>query len=349
MRYLTDSSQFSEVPLNELPTRHDIISITRRPRRNRSNESIRSLVCETHLAPEQLISPLFVKDSPGIDPIKSMPDVYRFSIDALLKEVEELLNAGVRTINLFCFNEESKKDYFGTEATRACNLLQRSITAVKTRFPEVLVMADIALDPFTTHGHDGLIDPYGTVLNDPTLIALGQMSLRACEAGVDFISPSDMMDGRIGFIRKLIDSNGFATVGILSYCVKYTSALYGPFRDALESSPKIGDKKNYQLNPANSREALLECLLDEQEGADLLLIKPAITSLDIIAKLRSQTMLPIGAYQVSGEYSMIKAAAERGWIDGPRMMLESLTAIRRAGADFILTYAAKEAALALKR
>ena len=339
--------QTSNQLLNNTPMQQGIFDIPRRARRNRWNPAIRGLTCETRLSPEQLIAPVFVTNMPGKQAISSMPGVFRHSIESLLKEVEELLQVGVQSINLFCFNEEEKKDPFGTEAYRKENLLQRSIQAIKNRFPEMLVMADIALDPFTIHGHDGLIDDFGIVLNDPSLIALGEMSLRAAEAGADLISPSDMMDGRIGYLRKVLDNAGFCTVGILSYCVKYTSALYGPFRDALESSPRIGDKKNYQMNPANAREALFECKLDEEEGADLLLIKPAITSLDIIARLRMQTLLPIGAYQVSGEYSMIKAAAQNGWIDGDLMMMESLLAIRRAGADFILTYAAKNVATTL--
>lgn len=333
--------------LTDVPMQQGIFEIPRRPRRNRTSDSWRGLAQETRLAASQLIAPLFVMNTPGKQPISSMPGIYRHSIDSLLQEIEELQAYGVQAVNLFCYNENEKKDHLGTEAYRTGNLLQRSIQAIKSRFPKVLVLADIALDPFTSHGHDGLIDASGIVLNDPSLVALTEMSLRAAEAGVDLVSPSDMMDGRVGYIRKQLDSHGFHGVGILAYCVKYTSALYGPFRDALDSAPQIGDKKSYQMSPANVREALLECALDEEEGADMLLIKPAITSLDVIARVRTQTNLPLGAYQVSGEYSMIKAAAEKGWIDGDRMMMESLIAIRRAGADFILTYAAKDAAKSL--
>jgi porphobilinogen synthase len=229
------------------------------------------------------------------------------------------------------------------------NLLQRTISALKKELPELCVMADIALDPFTTHGHDGIVDDSGYVVNDITIKALAEMSLRAAEAGCDIVSPSDMMDGRIKGIREVLDKEGFTNVGILSYAAKYASSLYGPFRDALDSSPQFGDKKSYQMNPANWREALLECALDEQEGADLLLIKPALSNLDIIAKVRAETNLPLGAYQVSGEWAMMKAASQNGWLDFDRLLLETLLCIRRAGADFIFTYGAKAAATLLNK
>jgi porphobilinogen synthase len=273
-----------------------------------------------------------------------MPGVIRFSLHDLLGEVEELLKLGVRAVNLFCHIPNEKKDPFGCEAYRSDGPLPRAIKMLKERFPGLLVIADIALDPFTDHGFDGLVDERLAVLNDPTLVALGYMALRAAEAGADLIAPSDMMDGRVAYLRKVLDEKGFCQVGILSYAVKFASSLYSPFREALDSAPKRGDKRTFQVNPANAREALLECMLDDQEAADMLLIKPAITSLDIIAKLRPITFLPIGAYQVSGEYAMIKAAAANGWIDGEKVLLESLMAIKRSGADFIMTYAAKEAA-----
>ena len=298
---------------------------------------------ETSLNASQFISPLFVTDGPS-KVIESMPGITRFSQDDLIRETEELLKLGVCAVDLFCHIPHEKKDPFGLEAYRSDGLLPRTIKALKGRFPELLVMADIALDPFTDHGFDGLVDEHLCVLNDPTLVALGHMALRAAEAGADLIAPSDMMDGRVAYLRKVLDANGFCRVGILSYAVKFASSLYAPFREALDSAPRKGDKRTFQVNPANAREALLECVLDDQEAADMLLIKPAITSLDIIAKLRPLTFLPIGAYQVSGEYAMIKAAAANGWIDGKAVLLESLTAIRRAGADFIMTYAAKEAA-----
>lgn len=323
--------------------------LPRRMRRNRWTEARRALVQETHLHASQLVAPLFVQERPGRESISGIPSIFRCSIEELLKEVEKLQSVGVKTVNLFAYSESEKKDPVGSEAYRKNNLLQQAIRAVKMRFPEVVVMADIALDLATSHGHDGVIDSVGNVLNDETVVLLGEMSLRAAEAGVDFVSPSDMMDGRVGYLRHLLDNQGFTNVGILSYAAKFASALYGPFREILQSGPKIGDKRNYQMNPANQREALLECLLDEEEGADMLLIKPATISLDIIAKLRESTLLPIGAYHVSGEYAMIQCAAEKGLMDANRVLLETLIAIRRAGADFIFTYGAFEAASLLKR
>jgi porphobilinogen synthase len=317
----------------------------RRPRRNRISQSIRNLVQETTLHPTCLVAPLFVQEGTNKKTaIDGMPDVFRFSIDTLLVEVEELRKHNVSCLDLFCYTPEEKKNSNATEATRQGNLLQQAISAIKREFPESCVMADIALDPFTDHGHDGVVDARGYVLNDPTIQVLADMSLRAAEAGCDIIAPSDMMDGRIGALRKALDDRGFIDVGILSYSAKYASALYGPFRNALDSAPKFGYKKTYQMNPANSREALLECFLDEQEGADMLLIKPAITKLDIISKVRSQSLLPLGAYQVSGEWAMLKAAAAKGWINEEKTLMETLMSIRRAGADFIFTYGAKQAA-----
>lgn len=324
-----------------------IVPMVRRPRRNRSKEAWRDLITETHLHTSELVLPLFVTEG-ELTPIASMPGIFRLPIDDLLEEVEEALSLGIRAINLFCHIGDHKKDAIGSEAYRKDSLFYRAIQKVKSTFPEILVIADIALDPFTDHGLDGLVDEHLTVVNDPTLIALGHMSLRAAEAGVDLISPSDMMDGRVAYLRNLLDNHGFCTVGILSYAVKFASSLYSPFREALDSSPRKGDKKTFQVNPANGREALLECSLDDQEGADMLLIKPAITSLDIIASVRKRTLLPIGTYQVSGEYAMIKAAANNGWINGDEVLMESLLSIRRSGADFIFTYAAKEVARLLK-
>lgn len=321
------------------------LQLAKRPRRNRLNHAVRALVQETYLVPAQLVMPLFIQEGEKRrDPIKNFPDVYRLSVDELVREADQLLEVGVNTINLFIYAPEEKKDALGTEATRQNNLLQQAIRAVKKRFPELLVMADIALDPFTSHGHDGLIDEKGYVVNDPTVGQLSEMSLRAAEAGCDILSPSDMMDGRVAYLRARLDEAGFIDVGILSYAAKYCSCFYGPFRNALDSAPKIGDKKSYQMNPANVREALLECKLDEEEGADMLLIKPAITNLDIITKAREVSNLPIGAYQVSGEWAMLKAAVQQGILNEERAILETLTCIRRAGADFILTYAAKQAA-----
>ena len=324
------------------------LDISRRLRRLRKSKAVRSLVRETDLRPHHLVQPIFVTEGPTQE-IESMPTIFRYQLEDLLEEIEAITSSGVVAINLFCHVLAEKKDPFGSEAYRSSSLLARAIKALKTSFPDLLVIADIALDPFTDHGHDGLIDNEGNVLNDLTCTALGKMALVACEAGADFISPSDMMDGRVGYLRQLLDGHDFTSVGIISYAVKYASSLYSPFRHALDSAPKIGDKKGYQLNPSNSREALYECLLDEEEHADMLLIKPALTSLDIIARLRAQTLLPIGAYQVSGEWAMIHAAAERGWLNQNQVLLETLIAIKRAGADFIFTYGAKQVAQLLSR
>lgn len=318
------------------------LDIPKRLRRNRKSPAIRSLLQETRLHPSDFIAPLFVVEGENQkQPIHSMPNVYRWSLDLLIKETIELYEKGVRAIDLFAYVPSEKKDRWGTEARKKGNLICQSIQKLKQEIPEMCLMVDIALDPYTDHGHDGVIGENGEVLNDPSIVALGEMALLAAEAGADVIAPSDMMDGRIGYLRNLLDQADFQDVNILSYAVKFTSAFYGPFRDALQSAPKFGDKAGYQVNPANSREALLECLVDEQEHADMLLIKPALPYLDIISKLREQTLLPVGAYQVSGEYAMIMAAGQNGWIDAQKAMMETLLSIKRAGADFIFTYAAK--------
>lgn len=323
----------------------DPFTLSKRPRRNRKSSAIRALVQENHLHPSQLIAPLFVLEGSGRkEAIASLPNVFRISIDLLIKEVEELYSLGIRAVDLFPFIPADKKDWNGSEAWREGNLISEAILAVKKAVPEMCLMVDVALDPYTIHGHDGLVDESGRIVNDPTLEALAKMSLLAAEAGADVIAPSDMMDGRVAYLRQALDQNGFQEVSILSYAVKFASAFYGPFRDALQSAPKFGDKKTYQINPANSREALLECLLDEAEGADFLLIKPALPYLDVICKAKEALNIPIGAYHVSGEYAMVMAAAEKGWIDGERAMEECLISIKRAGADFIFTYAAKSIA-----
>jgi porphobilinogen synthase len=335
--------------MREVNKESQILDIIRRPRRNRKSAAIRALTQETWLHPADFVSPIFVIEGVNHrEDIKSMPGISRLSLDLLVKEATELYELGVQGINLFIYTSSEKKDRYGTEALRSGNLLQRAIKAVKLNIPEMCVMVDIALDPFTDHGHDGIIDNDGNILNDLTIKALAKMSLIAAEAGADVVAPSDMMDGRIGYIRRALDQEGFTQVSILSYAAKYASALYGPFREALNSTPKFGDKKSYQMNPANVREALLECSLDEWEGADMLLIKPALPYLDVIAKIRNQTDLPIAAYHVSGEYAMVMAAAQNGWLDGNRVLLESLLCIKRAGASFILTYAAKSMAKLLK-
>lgn len=317
--------------------------LLRRPRRNRLTPAIRALVQETHLLPHQLIAPLFVLEGNNTkQPISSMPGIYRWTIDLLIEEIQILYRWGIRAVNLFCVVPTEQKDSKGSEAIRQGNLLQKAIKKIKQELPELCIMADIALDPYTDHGHDGIVNEKGEIDNDQTLPVLAQMAVLAAEAGADIVAPSDMMDGRIGAIRVVLDQAGFEKVGILSYAAKYASAFYGPFREALNSAPKFGDKKTYQLNPANSRESLLECQLDEAEGADLLLIKPALPYLDILAKVREMTYLPIGAYHVSGEYAMVMAASQNGWIDAMKVFEESLLSIKRAGADFILSYAARQ-------
>lgn len=325
------------------------IEILQRPRRNRKSPAIRDIIQETRLHPSQLIAPLFlIEGHDKKDPILSMPEVYRLSLDKAVEEIFELYSHGIRAIDLFAYIPKEKKDAYGTEAVRENNLIQQAVRLIKSECPDMCVMVDVALDPYTDHGHDGLIDANGYVSNDESLDVLGRMSLLAAEAGADVIAPSDMMDGRVGYIRKKLDENGFTNVSILSYAAKYTSAFYGPFREALNSAPKVGDKKGYQLNPANWREAMRECELDIAEGADMLLIKPALPYLDIITKVRETTNLPVGAFHVSGEYAMVMAAAKNGWIDADRAFMECLISIKRAGADFILTYAALRTAKLLK-
>lgn len=316
--------------------------LIRRPRRNRKSPAIRSLVEETHLYPANLVAPLFVIE--GDDqkqPLPSLPGIYRFSIDHLIREVRQLYSLGIRAVLLFPVIPPEKKDSFGAEALRPGNLFETAIKAIKREIPEMCLIVDIALDPYTDHGHDGLLNESGNVDNDATLDVLSEMSLNAAEAGADVIAPSDMMDGRVAHIRRKLDAHGYHDVSILSYAAKFASSLYGPFRDTLGSGLKQGNKLTYQLNPANVREALNECTLDEFEGADILMIKPAVAYLDVISKVREQTNLPIAAYHVSGEYSMVFAAAEKGWCDADKVLTEHLTAIKRAGADFIVTYAAK--------
>lgn len=320
----------------------------RRPRRNRKSEVVRNLVEETTLSVKDLIFPLFIIDGTNKkEAVNSMPGIYRLSPDLILKEVEECLNLGVKAFDLFPSLEDSLKDRFATESYNSENFYLKTIQAIKSRFPEACIMTDVAMDPYSSDGHDGIVEN-GEILNDETLEILGKMAVAQAHAGADIIGPSDMMDGRVQYIREALDTAGFQKVSIMSYTAKYASAFYGPFREALNSAPKSGDKKTYQMDPANSREALLEAQLDMEEGADFLMVKPALAYLDIIQMLKENFPLPIVAYNVSGEYSMIKAAAERGWLDGERAMLEKLISIKRAGADIILTYFAKEFAL-LKR
>lgn len=313
-----------------------------RPRRNRSSAAIRTMVEENRLSVKDLLFPLFVMDGSATKTeIKSMPGIYRYTTDLLLKEIEECLNLGITSYALFPQVAEDRKDSLATESHRQGSLYLEAIHAVTSRFPEISMLTDVAMDPYSSDGHDGIVRG-GEILNDETLEVLSKMAVAQAQAGSKLIGPSDMMDGRVGYLRESLDDAGFTNVGIMAYSAKYASAFYGPFRDALESAPKFGDKKTYQMNPANSREALREAELDELEGADFLMVKPALAYLDIISLLRDNTNLPIAAYNVSGEYAMVKAAAANGWIDGEKAMLESLLSMKRAGAQVILTYFAKE-------
>lgn len=319
-----------------------------RPRRLRRNESLRRMVRETTLTVNDLIYPMFVTEGEGQKvEIASMPDCYRYSLDLLLKEVQQVYDLGINAIALFPVIPEELKNDTATESYNPNGLVQRTVKAIKEAVPEIIIMTDVALDPFTTHGHDGLIDEQGNILNDPTVEVLVKMAVSQAAAGASFVAPSDMMDGRVGAIRRALDAEGYTDVGILAYSAKYASAYYGPFRDALDSAPKFGDKKTYQMDPANAREAIKEIELDIAEGADMVMVKPALAYLDIIHQVRNATHLPVAAYNVSGEYAMIKAAARMGWIDEKKIILETLTSMKRAGADLILTYFAKEVALML--
>ncbi len=321
--------------------------LTDRPRRNRKSSAVRSLVCETTLTPNDLIAPHFIVAGKNVrSPIKSLPGIYRLSIDLLLGQAELLLEAGIRALALFPVIDPALKDPEGCEALNPSGLLQEATRSLKKRFPELCLIADVALDAYTTHGHDGLVDESGEVLNDETVNRLCQMALIQAESGIDIVAPSDMMDGRVGAIRGALDERGFQQTSILAYTAKYASAFYGPYRDALGSHPS-GDKKGYQMDPANSREAEREVALDMSEGADILMVKPALPYLDVIAKIRPLTPLPIAAYQVSGEYAMLMAAAQNGWLDSKRALLESLLCIKRAGADMVFSYGALEVARAL--
>jgi porphobilinogen synthase len=321
------------------------MNIPYRPRRNRKSQVIRDMVEETSLSVKNLIFPLFLTEgSKKKIEISSMPGIYRFSPDEVLKEIEACLNFGIKSFAPFPHFEENKKDKYATISYSNDNYYLKTISEIKKHFPETCIITDVAMDPYSSDGHDGIVEN-GEILNDETLTILGKMALAQAQAGADMVAPSDMMDGRVGYIRKILDDNGFTNVSIMAYTAKYASSFYGPFRDALDSAPKAGDKKTYQMNPANSREALLEAELDQVEGADFLMVKPAIAYLDVIKLLKDNFNLPIAAYNVSGEYAMIKAAAEKGWINGEKAMQECLLGIRRAGADVILTYFAKEFAL----
>ena len=315
-----------------------------RPRRNRLTTQMRGLVRETSLSPEQFIYPMFVQEGEGQrTPISSMPGQARLSIDLLVETAAQAFALGVPGVALFPALSDDLKDPRGAESANSAGLLQRAVRALKSALPALLVITDVALDPYSSDGHDGvLID--GRIDNDITVPILAQMAVAQARAGADIVAPSDMMDGRVGAIRAALDAAGFSQVGICAYCVKYASAFYGPFREALDSAPRGGDKKTYQMDPANVREALREVRLDEAEGADWLMVKPGLPYADVIRHVRGLTALPVATYQVSGEYAMLKAAAQNGWLDYDQAIVETLLCLRRAGADIIFTYAAIEAA-----
>lgn len=317
--------------------------LQRRNRILRRSAAVRSMVAETILTPNDFIVPLFIIEGKGIkEEIPSMPNYFRMSLDHTVKEVHELWNAGLKSVLLFIKCNDELKDNKGTEALNPDGLMQRSIKAIKDACPGMVVMTDVALDPFSSFGHDGIVE--GTeIVNDQTVEVLARMSVSHAAAGADFVAPSDMMDGRVHAIRQALEENGFTKTGIMSYSAKYASCFYGPFRDALDSAPGFGDKKTYQMDPANRVEAIRETLMDVEEGADIVMVKPALAYLDIIREVKNAVEVPVSAYQVSGEYAMIKAAAKSGWLNEEKAIIECLTAIKRAGADMIATYFAKDA------
>ena len=314
----------------------------RRNRRLRSNEVIRSLVRETIISPNDFLVPLFVVEGKGVkEEIASMPNYYRYSLDLLEKEVKELWAMGLKSVLLFVKVPDHLKDNKGKEAVNPKGLMQRAIKTVKNTCPDMLVMTDVALDPYSSYGHDGIVED-GQIVNDDTVEVLASMSVSHAEAGADFVAPSDMMDGRILSIREALEDEGFIDTGIMSYSAKYASAFYGPFRDALDSAPGFGDKKTYQMDYANRFEAIKETEMDIDEGADIVMVKPGLCYLDIVREIKNEVDVPLAVYQVSGEYAMVKAAAEKGWLDHDAVMMEQLTAIKRAGANIIASYFAKD-------
>ncbi len=318
--------------------------LQKRSRILRQSPAIRSLIAETTLTPNDFIAPLFIDEGENTAfEIPSMPGYYRRSLDGTIQEVKELWNIGIKSILLFIKAPDELKDNTGKESWNPDGLMQRSIKAIKDALPEMVVMTDVALDPYSSYGHDGIVEN-GEIVNDPTVEALVRMSLSHAKAGADFVAPSDMMDGRIGAIREALEQNNFTKTGIMAYSAKYASCFYGPFRDALDSAPGFGDKKTYQMNYTNRIEAVKEALMDEDEGADIVMVKPAMAYLDIIREVKNSVTIPVSAYHVSGEYAMIKATAKMGWVNEEKAIIESLTSIKRAGADLIATYFAKDAA-----
>lgn len=319
-----------------------------RNRTLRHSAAIRSMVTETHLTPQDFMFPLFIIEGENEKiPIPSMPGIYRMTLDLIIKEVKELYALGIRAVNPYVKCPDHLKDNTGLESWNPDGLMQNAIKAIKDACPDMVIMSDVALDPYSSYGHDGIVEN-GEVINDATVEALVKMGLSHAQAGVDFLAPSDMMDGRIFALRQGLEQNGFTKVGIMSYSAKYASCFYGPFRDALDSAPGFGDKKSYQMNPANRREALNEVFKDIDEGADIVMVKPALAYLDVIREVKDAVTVPVSAFNVSGEYAMIHAAAQNGWLDLEKSMMESLLSIKRAGADIISTYFAKDAARVLQ-
>ncbi len=317
--------------------------LQRRNRILRQSPAIRNLVAETHLTADDFIVPLFIDEGKNVKiEISSMPNYFRMSLDNTVKEVKTLWETGLKSVLLFIKCKDELKDNKGTEALNPDGLMQRSIKAIKDAVPGMVVMTDVALDPFSSYGHDGIVEE-NEIVNDATVEVLAKMSVSHAKAGADFVAPSDMMDGRIGAIRKALEENGFTKTGVMAYSAKYASCFYGPFRDALDSAPGFGDKKTYQMDYHNRIEAVKETLLDVEEGADIVMVKPALSYLDIIREVKNAVNIPVSAYNISGEYAMIKAAAKMGWIDEDKAILETLTAIKRAGADLIATYFARDA------
>lgn len=316
--------------------------LQRRNRILRQSPALRQLTAETILSPNDFIVPLFIVEGTNVkDEILSMPGYYRLSIDNTVAEVKQLWAMGLKAVLLFIKCKDELKDNKGKEALNKNGLMQRSIKAIKDAVPQMCIMTDVALDPFSSYGHDGIVEN-NKIVNDATVDVLAKMSLSHAQAGADFVAPSDMMDGRIGAIRQALEENNFTETGILSYSAKYASCFYGPFRDALDSAPGFGDKKTYQMDFANRREAIKETMMDIEEGADIVMVKPALSYLDIIREVKNEAHVPVAAYQVSGEYAMIKAAAARGWLDESRAVVETITSIKRAGADLIASYFAKD-------
>lgn len=317
--------------------------LQRRNRILRVSPAIRAMVAESILTPNDFIVPLFITEGENItQEIASMPNYFRYSLDNTVKEVKELWSMGIKSVLLFVKSKDELKDNKGTEALNPNGLMQRSIRAIKDAVPEMVVMTDVALDPFSSYGHDGIVEN-GQIVNDPTVEVLALMSVSHAQAGADFVAPSDMMDGRIGAIRKALEENNFINTGIMAYSAKYASCFYGPFRDALDSAPGFGDKKTYQMDYSNRIEAVKEALMDVEEGADIVMVKPGLPYLDIVREVKNAVNVPVSVYNISGEYAMIKAAAKMGWIDEDKAIIETLTSFKRAGADLIATYFAKDA------